>query len=152
MATRLQLSFYGDRQLDRTLAKFNAAKDMRPAWQSLAARFTRMEAKQFGSQGGFGSGGWAPLSPRYAAWKAKHYPGKGILVRTGELRRSLTQRPLGTEVLEKSFMVIGSNVEYGAHHQRGGGLPRRRPVEFPDAERRAWVKVMHRFLQGNGRS
>lgn len=120
---------------------------MRPAWEVLTSRFAALEARQFASEGRAGSpAGWAPLSPRYAAWKARHYPGKTILRRTDELYNSLTQRPLDIEVLEPSFMLIGSSVPYGRFHQQGDGLPRRRPVEFPELERRQWVKVVQRYL------
>lgn len=148
MPVTLSFSFYGDDQLRRTIARtVEAAADMRPAWEVLADRFAAMERRQFDTEGKFGSGGWAPLSPRYAAWKARHYPGKTILRRTDRLYHSLTSRPLGVEVIEPAFAILGSAVPYGEHHQHGGGnLPRRRPVELPESERRQWVKVVQRFL------
>lgn len=149
MPLRLRFSFYGEEQIDRTLDRLEAVDDMRPAWEVLADRFYRAEARQFASSGAYGSGGWPPLSPKYAAWKARRYPGQPILRRTDDLWKSLTQRGAGggVLVLEPSFMVIGSSVDYGEHHQKGGGrLPRRRPVELPDEERRQWVKVIQRFI------
>jgi phage gpG-like protein len=51
-------------------------------------------------------------------------------------------------VLEHHWMMVGSDVDYGAYHQHGGGnLPRRRPVEFPEAERKEWVRVIHRMIR-----
>jgi phage gpG-like protein len=145
MATRLRFDFYGDVQLDRTLERMEAVDDMRPAWEAIADHFAHLERRQFASQGGF-SGGWSPLSPRYAAWKARNYPGKTILRRTDDLWRSLTERPFGIEVIEKHVMVIGSDVDYGAHHQRGDGVPRRRPIELTEAHRRTWVKIIQRYI------
>jgi hypothetical protein len=53
----------------------------RPIWQADIVRVFR-------------SGGlpapWPPLSPRYAAWKARRYPGMPIMRRTDRLYRSLT--------------------------------------------------------------
>lgn len=148
MPVELRLAFYGEHQIDRTLARFaEAASDARPAWEAMADRFAKAEARQFRSEGSYGSGGWAPLSPRYAAWKQRHYPGRRILERTGDLKRSLTDRPFGIEVIEPGFMVLGSAVSYGAYHQAGGpNLPRRRPVELPESERREWVKILQRFI------
>lgn len=144
---RLTFSFYGDVQLDRTLARFSDnVGDARPVWEKLAAAFARAERRQFKSQGAYASGGWSPLSPKYAEWKARHYPGQPILVRTGELRASLTERPFGVEVIEPQQMAVGSDVDYGAFHQRGDGLPRRRPVEFTEAMRREWVSKLQRFI------
>ena len=148
MAVTLTLRFHGEAQLDRTLARFaDNVSDARPAWEVIADRFAKAETRQFRSEGAYGSGGWSPLSPRYAAWKARHYPGKRILERGGDLKRSLTERPFGIEVIEPGFMVIGSSIGYGRFHQAGGpNLPRRRPVELPESERREWLKVLQRFI------
>lgn len=150
MATRLTFSILGDVQLDRTLESIeSAATDLRPAWEVLRGRFTRLEARQFAGEGRY-SGGWSPLSPRYAAWKAKHYPGKTILRRTDELWRSLTEGP-EVAVIEPSYMVLGTAVDYAWYHQQGGRhLPRRRPVELPEAERREWMKVIQSFIRTGG--
>lgn len=147
MAVRLKLEFYGDVQLDRTLARFaDNIGDARPAWDVLADRFGRLERRQFAGEGPF-SGGWQALSPDYAEWKERHYPGKPILERSGDLLRSLTRRPFGVEVLEPGFMVVGSDVDYGQWHQQGTDrMPRRRPVEFPEHERREWVRILQRFI------
>lgn len=144
----IRLSFYGDVQLDRTLARFQArAVDARPAFEQISESFLRAERKQFASQGEYGSGGWRPLSPSYAAWKAKHYPGKGILVRTGELQKSLTEGPQ-VKVIEPHLMIIGSAVDHGYYHQRGDGVPQRRPVEIPASLRVRWVKIIQAYLVG----
>lgn len=150
MAVRLTFAVFGDTQIDRTLDGIEAAAaDMRPAWEVLRDRFLTLERRQFATQGGY-SGGWAPLSPRYAAWKAKHYPGKTILRRTDDLFRSLTEGP-EIVILEPGYMVLGSAVEYGPYHQEGAGrLPRRRPVELPDRERREWVKVIQAYIRTGG--
>jgi hypothetical protein len=144
--TRLHISFYGDEQLDRTLEAIELrAQDASPAWQVLADRFLDIEERQFATQGAYGSGGWSPLSPKYAAWKARHYPGAPILVRTGELRDSLTNGP-DIRVITRSAMAVGSGVDHGLYHQRGDGVPQRRPIEFPEDERQHWVHTLHRFL------
>lgn len=146
MAVRLTFSVFGEDQIDRTLARFEVVEDMRPAWYVLQQRFLAMERRQFDSEGAFGSGGWAPLSPAYARWKAAHYPGQPILQREGDLVASLTEGP-AVAVLEPQLLVLGSDVEYGHYHQAGAGhLPRRRPVEFTEAERREWVKVIQRYI------
>lgn len=145
--TSVRFSFYGDVQLERTLLRFSdAAADMRPAWERLRRRFVAGQRRQFASEGGWGSGGWDPLSPRYASWKARMYPGKPILRRTDELYNSLTQGP-AVNVQEAHMAAFGSDVDYGAHHQRGGErLPQRRPVELPEQERREWMRVIQRYI------
>ena len=169
MPTRVSFTFYGEEQIARTIRRVADNLDnARPLWDELTDRFVAMEVKQFRSEGGHGSGGWAPLSPRYAAWKAGRRKGHGrkgskrraaneeagrrqagnkILVLYGDLSKSLTQRPLGFEHFTPRSMTIGSDVVYGKYHQRGGPrLPRRRPIEFRESERRTWVREIQRFV------
>lgn len=148
MPTRIAFEFYGDTQVERTIDRtLDRTDDATPAWDAIADSLARAERRQFDSEGGYASGGWAPLSPRYAAWKERHYPGRPILVRTGRLRASLTERPLGVEVIRPHSAILGSHVPYGLHHQRGGGrLPRRRPVELPESVRRQWVQIVQRWI------
>jgi len=57
---------------------------------------------------------WAPLSARYAAWKARRFgAGLRILERSGALRRSISTR------IEGSALVASTAVPYAAFHQFG---------------------------------
>jgi phage gpG-like protein len=147
MPVRLRFEFFGETQVDRTLAGVeHRADDARPAWDAIVDDFTQIEARQFGSEGGYGSGGWTPLSAGYARWKMAHYPGKTILRRTDQLFRSLVDGP-AVRRIEPRAAWFGSDVDYGAYHQRGSRrLPRRRPVELPDEHRRSWVRILQRFI------
>lgn len=136
-------------QLDRTLARFaDNVGDARAVWEVLADRFASLNRRQFATEGAHGGGvPWQALSPDYAEWKERHYPGKPILERTGDLLTSLTVRPFGVEVIEREFMVLGSGVEYAPYHQSGGDrLPQRRPVELTEGARRDWVRRLQRFV------
>lgn len=148
MGARISFEFYGDVQLDRTLERFEwGAQDASPAFEAIGDSLARAERNQFRTEGIYGSGGWDPLSPAYAAWKAKNYPGRPILQLSGDLMESLTVRPFGIDVVEAQFAVFGSGVEYGAFHQRGTDLmPRRRPVELPETLRRRWIAILQRWL------
>lgn len=150
--TRITLDVLGTRQVDRTLTRWaDALKDARPLWEELAAEFGRANAQQFGSQGA-ASGGWAALSPGYAEWKARHYPGAPILVRTGALMRSLTARPYGVERITRDSLTVGTNIDYAWYHQHGTSrMPARPPVEFTDARRREWVRIIQRHVVQAGR-
>lgn len=147
MSLRFTLSLWGDRQLDRTLERYaDAVEDARPLWHALADDFVSIEQRQFATEGGYGSGGWSPLSPKYAAWKARHYPGQPILQREGDLVESLTSRPLGVEVIDARRMVIGSDIAHGEFHQLGDGVPQRRPVELTAGDRRRWTRALQRYV------
>lgn len=147
MPTRITLTFFGETQFDRTLEGVQMrTRDARPAWEAITERFLAGERAQFDTEGRSGSGGWSPLSPRYAAWKAAHYPGMPILVRTGTLRKSLTDGP-AVRILEPQDMWIGSDVAYGKYHQRGAGrLPQRKPVDIPESVRREFVHILQRHI------
>lgn len=146
----MTLEFYGDTQIKRTLADIDArALDLRPVWHYLVKRFIAAERRQFATEGVYGSGRrWAPLTPAYAREKARAgFGSKPILRRTDDLYNSLTREPLGLEVIEPAFMVIGSDVYYGKFHQKGEGNNKvRKPIEFPESERRLWVKTIQRFI------
>jgi hypothetical protein len=146
----LSFDFYGDQQVERTLDRWEAnVIDATPAWDAIVDDFVKIERAQFRTEGRRGSGGWAPLSPRYARWKATHYPGKPILQREGDLVGSLTERPLGIEVILPHYLAMGSDVEHGEYHQApkpGSHVPRRRPIDLTEADRRRWVKILQRHI------
>src|SRR5512132_1125407 len=63
-------------------------KDFKKPLQKCSQMLLSAWDKNFSSQGSELGEPWQALSPKYAAWKAKRYPGKGILERTGEMRKS----------------------------------------------------------------
>ncbi len=151
MPTRISFTFYGDTQLDRRLERIElGATSAVTAFERIAESFVRAERRQFRTEGAYGSGGWAPLSEGYAAWKAQHYPGQPILQRTGDLYRSLTGGAGFVRVIEDHFMVVGSSVEYGGFHMRPGpnGRPARKPIELTETLRRSWVKQLQAHIMG----
>jgi phage gpG-like protein len=147
---RITLDFAGENQLDRELARVKGrVEDASPAFDIMADYAARELLKNFTTQGGHASGRWAPLSPRYARWKAKRYPGAPILVRTGAMRRELTRRPFGVEKIGPRSMTIGTARTYAPPHQTGNpakNLPRRRPFEFTDTARKHLAKILQRFV------
>ncbi len=148
---RIAFEFYGDKQVNRKLARVQEdIQDFTPAWEAMADDFQAAAQAQFASTGATGSGGWAPLSPVYAAWKARRFPGQPILVRSGRLRDTLTKRPFGVERIDPQQMAIGSDVSYGLFHQKGTSkMPRRRPVELTEANRRLMVKRAQQHAFGS---
>jgi hypothetical protein len=63
--------------------------DLRPFWPKVVPIFVGWMRRQFETEGAWAGHPWAPLSPAYAARKARMYgPGKGILVAEGDLRKA----------------------------------------------------------------
>lgn len=124
--------------------------DWRPAWEEMAPAFWSRNAQTFASQGP----GWRPLAPRYAKWKAKHYPGAPILVRTGALLASLTGPDAKESIYEvyPTRMVIGTGVHYAIYHQTGSikvadRPPKRSPVVIDEQVRVSWRSTLAKWLQ-----
>lgn len=90
-------------------------------WKAVAREFYKIIKAQFDSEGGTGkSGKWAPLTPKYAAIKAKKYPGGSILVATGAMRSSLTSGGANSIYEETAQeLTIGTSDPKAAYHQRG---------------------------------
>jgi phage gpG-like protein len=147
---RLDLDVFGDKQVARELLRFgDRAADVRPAWNAIIGRLERLEAEQFDSQGGRGSGGWAPLAPATVAEKARRGLDPRILHATGRLRASLTGR--GGDAIRESHpdeMRFGTSVPYARFHQQGTSrMPRRREIELRELDRHMiFVQTVQRFL------
>lgn len=151
---RFTFGILGETQVDRTLADIeDNVADWSPAFEVLAGRFLTLEQRQFRTQGGY-SGGWAPLSAKYAAWKARQprAAGKGILRFTDELMKSLTEGPEIRIIGPRTLILGTSNPKAGWHHHGEGNLPVRRVVDLPDAEKVEWIKVLQSHAVTGGQT
>lgn len=90
--------------------------DFRPAFEKMAEDFWKSEQERFDSAGP----GWKPLSPKYALWKAKHFPGAPIMQRTGSLKASLTGQAEDTIFdVYPTHMELGTQSDHAMFHQTG---------------------------------
>ena len=81
----------------------------------------------FATQGSIYGSRWQPLSPKYAQWKAKRFPGRGLLERTGMMRRSFDFQSTS------NFLRLYNTAPYFAVHQVGGErMPRRVMIQLTD--------------------
>lgn len=147
---KLKFEFLGETQI---MAKFNRLaekiSDYSDVFEKLGDDFYEIEKRLFGSQGGSGDKGkWKALSPKYAAWKSKNYPGQPILVQTGELRDSLTQKGgQNIRAISRKQAVFGTYDEKAIYHQQGSGkLPKRRPIDLNEQDKSRWMKIVHEFI------
>ena len=141
----LQFDVLGDKQIQRGFSRFaDDVKDLREAFGEIAKDFKEVEEKQFSSEGGYGSGGWAPLSPAYAARKG----GQHIMVRSGTLRDSLEGKtPYTIEDIQPLELRLGSKVNYAIYHQKGTRkMPARPLIQLTDADKTRWHKLIHKWL------
>lgn len=144
----------GEKQIVRRFEGFEAnLDDLVPAFKEILKSFYAGEKKQFESEGGWGSGGWMPLSPSYAARKD---PALKILESSKDLMEALTGAvPANVqgnvEIIESNMLIMGTDIDYGMYHQRGTPkMPMRKPIEIPEAERKKWTSIIHRHIWKGG--
>lgn len=148
---RMRMVVAGQVEMDRGLARFtDGIADWRPIWNVFGDTFYAYLSGQFQSEGAEGLGTpWKPLSAQYAAWKAKHFPGKPILQRTGALMASLTGPKAAGSVfapMPKS-LTIGSTVPYALYHQLGTGrMPQRKEIVLTEEAKRELMKLAQMYL------
>lgn len=95
---------------------------------SLVPVITDTAERIFRTEGG---GKWPALNEQYAAWKARFYPGAGILVRTGEYFRAATTPGAPYNILEvgKGHITFGvEGIPYPPPHEEGTNRLPARPV------------------------
>lgn len=147
---RFTIDVAGERQLDRGISRFEEGiSDYRPVWDLIYDDFLAEVKAQFESEGAHGGGRWAPLSERYARWKQKHYPGKPILERTGDLKKSLTERGAPGAVFrsEPRALTMGTDVPYAIYHQTGTRkMPARQEIRLTSHFKIEAMRLIQEYL------
>jgi hypothetical protein len=102
--------------------------DLSPAWEEWLTWWADTNREQFSSRGRRWRTPWRPLAPSTVAEKRRKGYLSDTLVRTSEMRTSLTGRPLGIEHIRAHDVEAGTGV-YPAHfHQRGTRRMPARPL------------------------
>jgi len=144
-----QFEVQGEEQVSRMLSRTTEKlEDLGPFWDAAGDMLiTTMEA-QFSSEGGR-TGGWAPLSSRYAVDKARKYGSQPILVASGGMRQSLVGGPGNISRQEQGGLLFGTEVKFARYHQSGTSrMPQRRILDLTDQDRRSIMKLLQRHLFG----
>jgi hypothetical protein len=147
----------GEKAIHRQFLRFaERASDPTPALEEIASLFYESEKKQFDSEGGWASGGWAPLQQETIDRKNRLGLLPQILQATGALMSSLTQKDsqFATTKLSPNELTIISKQTYGIYHQQpdgptNGNLPMRKPVELPESVKREMEKVLQAWIVGD---
>lgn len=151
----LDVDVFGVEVLSRQiLRKADHVKDFRPAFRRIRDRLRAVAKRQFQTEGGYGSGGWPPLAAATIERKRALGQPSRILVATGALRDSLEGTGAGhTERFGSHEMHWGSTIPYGKYHMTGTKrMPRRQPMNMPEAERRNIVKELLAHISEQGRA
>jgi phage gpG-like protein len=149
---RLQLSVYGDEQIERELLRFSEyVGNPRPAFEQIRDDLEEQIAEQFDTEGSRGGDKWDELSESTLAQKAAEDLPPDILQASGRLLASFTANTHGDgirEITDNSF-TFGSRVPYGAVHQKGskdGTIPQRRILSLTELDRRTYIRTLQRYI------
>lgn len=95
----------------------------------------------FESEGGVYGTRWQALTPRYGYRKRVTFPGRGILERTGQMRRSFISNSSAT------VLRIGNKAPYFKYHQLGlGKMPARVMMRIDGDRKKKIVGLIHAGL------
>ena len=141
---KLTWTIEGEKQISRVLPNIgNQVHDWTPAFAETARRLKAKFSKEaFVTQGASVGAPWAPLSPEYAAWKAKRYPGKGILVRTGKMQKSFVTQ---YGAMEASITNPTAYFKYHQSNAPRSRLPRRMMMYLTNGTRSEIVRLFQTF-------
>lgn len=149
-------NFYGVEQIKSKLNRFaNEISSYKEVFEDISEDFFEIEKRQFSSEGGR-SKKWYDLSPTYATWKNKNFPGRPILVLTGELKESLTVKDVDPyyPVITKNQCILGTSDPKAEWHFLGmseTNLPIRRSINLIDKDKSRWMKLIHEYVDKVGR-
>lgn len=118
-----EIKFLDKRSLTQVKSRIKGmqerAQNQMPAWEALLDWWTRGNMQHFGTRGARWRTPWPGLSPLYLAAKRGDGWMGDTLVRTSDLRRSLTDRPLPIENITPREVTAGTDVPYAIYHQTG---------------------------------
>lgn len=134
MAARTEFNVKYDRAgFRRARARLDAmsqrASNVLPAWNVFLDWLTDGNRQQFGSQGKRWRTPWRELRETTVTQKRREGWQGDILVRSGDLKRSVSDRPMQLERLGPHDMSAGTRVPYAKHHHYGA--PRARIPKRP---------------------
>ena len=176
MSADLKINFKVDGVIKRFQKMLSLSGDLSPVLMQIRGQprdtrtFTVIGGiqAQFISQGAFLGDPWKPLSTKpftafwerpvkrypggYQQWKAQHYPGKTMLIRSGKLFNSLTMpgADYNVEVLTPTKLSFGTALPYAHWHFTGtkrNKMPKRKPLGFTDGQKDSWKTLIRAFLE-----
>jgi len=91
---------------------------------------------------------WAPLSPAYARWKQRHYPGRPLLVLSGKMRRLFKYRA-GPRSLRIDNRRRAGNARLFDIHQFGASRAPARPmIQVTETDRDVFREMVREHVAG----
>lgn len=146
---RIEWKIEGEQALSRKLMGLaNDLKDFRQPLGQSAHYLRQLYSRDvFDTKGGAISESWARLSPATVAAKARSgYGGKGILERTGRMRKAFRH------IVSSDQAVIYNTAEYFQYHQSNkprNRLPRRVMMKLAENQKQQVVKYFQVYIRNS---
>ncbi len=132
MPSQSRARISGDRRVRQLLSEMvDRTQGVQVAWPAVGDAIADAMTQQFQTEGVALTGTpWAPLKPDYLAWKIRKGFDPRRLHQTGEMRRSLTSRPMAIEEYRPFSATFGTDDDKAAFHQNGtANMPQRKIIE-----------------------
>ena len=127
--------------------------DLRPTFKILGKGYRKEVGLSFRNTREKVTGAkWQPLSPAYAIQKQIDFPVRSLLVRTGKLLSSITQKGASGNItlIGKNSAVFGSSIPYASIHDEGrGNIPKRNFSVPSDRRFLIWKDQIGRNIKRN---
>ena len=138
----INIEISGDKEVIRKLKKLDSGFNSWKPELNQVGDFLKefYSGPVFETEGGVFNSRWRPLSPRYELWKRKNYPGRGILERSGDMRKGFT-----TKVTAHTIKLFNS-IFYAQYHQKGRGVPKRILAQLDIPRQQAIIKIFQKGI------
>ena len=141
---KLQFEVEGVKEISAKLDMLASVKDFSEPFRASKKHLDRGVQRNYHSQGSYFGQRWQKLSAPYRHWKAKHYTGRGILVRTGALRKGFVGQ------VSSTGLIYTNLVSYYSYHQssapRSTNLPRRVMLKLTNEMRTEIFREFTKFM------
>lgn len=143
MAT-INLVVEGDKELVSKLRKFGVSVlDLSDSMDETGQYLTRFfSGEVFASRGQVFGKPWASLNDNYAAFKARKFPGRPPLIRSGLMNRSFKHKST------KLTTSLWNEASYFDYHQEGRGVPERVMMHVDEKRERSIVGFIADDISG----
>lgn len=134
----IRVSTTGHQELSDSLQKFAGNRlDLTRSMGAMSIYLNRFFAgEMFVSRGQAAGKPWPKLNDNYAAWKARRFPGRPPLIRSGLMNRSYRHK---STALSTS---LWNEADYFEIHQEGIGVPQRQTMVIDEQRELRIVKYV----------
>lgn len=139
-----QITVQGDTELVRKLRKFGVSVlDLSDSMDESGRYLSRFfSGEVFASRGQVFGKPWPALNDNYAAFKARVFPGRPPLIRSGLMNRSFKHKST------KLTTSLWNESKYFQYHQEGRGVPERVMMHVDEKRERAVVGFVAEDING----